>query len=87
MDADGFLRAAIFDYPEAHPEDYCHVPIVVKDNTRKLGEMLQLLEIQPESKDDDVIDRDIILLWSQKKQIITGADILGRLLRGIANHS
>ena len=87
MDADGFLRAAIFDLPGTHPEDYCHEPIVVRDNTKKLGEMLQLLEIQPESKDDDVIDRDIILLWSHKKQIITGADILGRLLRGIANNS
>jgi metal transporter CNNM len=87
MDADGFLRAAIFELPETHPADYCHEPIVVRDNSRKLGEMLQLLEIQPESKNDDVIDRDIILLWSAKKQIITGADILGRLLRGIANNT
>lgn len=87
MDADGFLRAAIFELPETDPEDYCHEPIVVKDSTRKLGELLQLLDLQPESKDDDVIDRDIILLWSQNKQIITGADILGRLLRGIANNT
>lgn len=84
MDADGFLRAAIFELPETDPEDYCHEPIVVRDNSRKLGDIMQLLDIQPESKDDDVIDRDIILLWSQKKQIITGADILGRLMRGIA---
>ena len=87
MDADGFLRAAIFELPETNPEDYCHEPIVVRDPTRKLGDILQLLEIQPESKDDDVIDKDIILLWNERKQIITGADILGRLLRGIANNS
>ena len=33
--------------------------------------------------DDDVIDEDLIIFWGEKKRIITGADILGRLLRGI----
>lgn len=32
---------------------------------------------------DDVIDEDLILLWGETKKIITGADILGRLHRGI----
>jgi hypothetical protein len=31
---------------------------------------------------DDVIDHDLILLWADEKRVITGADILGRLLRG-----
>jgi metal transporter CNNM len=31
-----------------------------------------------------VIDDDTILVWAKQKRIITGADILGRLLRGIA---
>jgi metal transporter CNNM len=35
---------------------------------------------------DDVIKKDIILLWGDKKQIITGSDILGRLLRGITKN-
>jgi len=83
MDSDGFLRAAMFEPSSAHPLDYCHEPIVVTDHTKKLGDVLQLLKIQPESTEDDVIDQDIILLWGHKKQIITGADILGRLLRGI----
>jgi metal transporter CNNM len=31
-----------------------------------------------------VVDEDLILLWTDaEKRIITGADILGRLLRGI----
>jgi hypothetical protein len=30
-----------------------------------------------------VIDEDIILLWGETKRVITGADILGRLMRGI----
>ena len=84
MDADGFLRAALFDITNVLPEDYCHEPIIVYDKSRRLGDVLKLLKIQPESKEDDVIDQDIILLWGHNKQIITGADILGRLLRGIA---
>jgi len=32
---------------------------------------------------DDVIDNDLILVWGHEKRIITGADLLGRLLRGI----
>jgi metal transporter CNNM len=31
-----------------------------------------------------VIDNDLILVWDSQKRIITGADLLGRLLRGIA---
>ena len=37
-----------------------------------------------ERPDDDVIDNDLILVWGAQKRIITGADLLGRLLRGIA---
>jgi hypothetical protein len=29
------------------------------------------------------VDEDIILYWGESKRIITGSDILGRLLRGI----
>jgi len=31
-----------------------------------------------------VIDQDIILVWRGERWIITGADILGRMPRGIA---
>ena len=83
MDADGFLRDAIFHKKDVHPLDHCHEPVLIRDRSKKLGEVLQLFRIQPESAEDDVIDQDIILLWGSRKQIITGADILGRLLRGI----
>jgi len=39
--------------------------------------------VDPEHIEDDVIDEDIILVWGAERRIITGADILGRLLRGI----
>jgi metal transporter CNNM len=37
-----------------------------------------------ERPDDDVIDNDLILVWGSQRRIITGSDLLGRLLRGIA---
>jgi citrate lyase synthetase len=42
------------------------------------------LRVQTDSEADDVIDDDLILIWSDEKRVITGSDILGRLLRGIA---
>ena len=83
MDADGFLRAALFDAKLPNPEEYIHKPIIIKDSSMKLGEIIHLLNLNPKHAEDDVIDNDVILLWSDVKQVITGADILGRLLRGI----
>jgi hypothetical protein len=37
-----------------------------------------------ERPDDDVIENDMILVWGPQRRIITGSDLLGRLLRGIA---
>ena len=85
MDADGFLRAAMFDIEQLNVAEYMHKPIVVEDSNLKLGEIIHLLNVTPEHKDDDVIDNDVILLWSDVKHVITGADILGRLLRGIVH--
>jgi hypothetical protein len=48
-----------------------------------LGEVLPRLRVQTGSEKDDVIDDDLILIWADEKRVITGSDILGRLLRGI----
>lgn len=84
LDSDAFLRAALFGGGDVNPYSYCHRPIVVKDMTLPLGKVIGRLRVRPERAEDDVIDEDIILVWGVKKRIITGADILGRLLRGIA---
>jgi hypothetical protein len=55
----------------------------VKNSSIPLGEVIKKLKVDSQELEDDVIDQDIILLWGDKKQIITGADILGRLLHGI----
>jgi hypothetical protein len=50
------------------------------------GEIIPKLKVQPERSDDDVIDEDIILFWGSQKRIITGSDIMGRLMRGIVQN-
>lgn len=97
LDADGFLRVSLFEnrrLPEANesekvgtsqidPYQYCHRPIVIRDPLVPLGDIVEKLKQGSEILGDDVIDNDIVLLWSEQRKVITGADILGRLLDGI----
>ncbi|MDX1411509.1 MAG: CNNM domain-containing protein [Nitrospirales bacterium] len=83
LDADSFLRELLVE-KKYRPYYHCHRPIVVTDPTSRLDQLLPRLKVKPEHAEDDVIDHDIILIWTDThKRIITGADILGRLLRGI----
>lgn len=84
LDADGFLRELLVEQ-KYRPLRHCHLPIVVTKNDIPVGELLVHFKVEPEHLEDNVIDQDIVLIWtSAHKRIITGADILGRLLRGIA---
>jgi metal transporter CNNM len=88
LDADGFLREALFELGHLNPYDYCHRPLIVYDGQTQLGEIVWKLEVKPIHEADDVIDKDIILLWDESdRRVITGADILGRLLRGIVTRA
>jgi hypothetical protein len=84
LDAHHFLRDTLFDTAGASPETYWHRPITVTDPRTRLGEVIPRMYVRPERPEDDVIDHDLILLWGDERRIITGADLLGRLLRGIA---
>jgi hypothetical protein len=84
LNANAFLRDALFSTEPINPYIHCHRPIIVTDPRTLLGKVLSKLRVHPQSDLDDVIDDDLILLWSEEKRVITGADILGRLLRGIA---
>lgn len=84
LNANAFLREALLGEGPLNPHAYCHRPIFVTDPGTLLGKVLSRLRVHAESDADDVIDEDLILLWSDDKRVITGADILGRLLRGIA---
>ena len=56
---------------------------MVRDPQTKLGDVIGRMKVTPERPDDDVIDNDLILVWTAQPRIITGADLLGRLLRDI----
>jgi metal transporter CNNM len=85
LDADHFLRDALFSEAPLDPRNYWHRPIVVTDPKTKLGDVIGRMQVRPEHSEDDVIDNDLILIWGKDdRRIITGADLLGRLWRGIA---
>ena len=85
--APALVRAALFDAGPFDPKVLCHHPLIVRDATKPLGQVLSRLAVQPEKPGDDVIDKDLILVWTkQERLIITGSDLLGRLLRKIAGN-
>lgn len=64
---------------------YCHRPIVIDDSSTTLDAVLDKFVVEADDANDLVVDRDVALCWTENdKRIITGADILGRLLKGIA---
>ncbi|XZE19771.1 DUF21 domain-containing protein [Pirellulaceae bacterium SH449] len=83
--APSFLHAALFGGETFQPHSLCHHPLIVRDASQPLGQVLGRLTVQPERSDDDVIDLDLILVYTDtERRIITGSDLLGRLLRRIA---
>jgi metal transporter CNNM len=85
LDAHAFLREALFGGPKFDPAAGCLRPLIVRDPALPLGRVLGKLTVRPERPGDDVIDQDLILLWSpEHRRIVTGSDLLGRLLHGIA---
>lgn len=87
VDTDAYLRSALLEEDSFQPEQHCHRPIVIRDVTKRLGHVLQQFEVHASYEGDDVVDRDVVLIWGKDKRIITGADILGRLLSGISKES
>lgn len=85
LDADKFLRDILYGKEISNPYTYCHRPIIITKKKTKMGDVLEKLKVHAEHAEDDVVDNDLILYWGEEKRIITGADILGRLLRGIAD--
>jgi metal transporter CNNM len=84
LDADRFLRDALFSEAALDPEVYWHRPVIVTDMNARLGDVIGRMKVRAKHPQDDVIDDDLILVWGKQKRIITGSDLLGRLLRGIS---
>jgi metal transporter CNNM len=86
LEANAFLRHVLVE--DFDPYAHCHRPIVVTDPDMPLGRVLRELTVEAEHPGDDVIDQDVVLLWSgDNRRVITGSDLLGRLLRGITQRT
>ena len=84
INSNTFLRDALFRKNKFKPLDHTHRPLIVVNCATKIGDVIPEWKVYPEGYSDDVVDEDVILFWSEPmKRIITGSDILGRLLRGI----
>lgn len=85
LNSDEYLRALQDRGNNPHPIEFCHTPIVVTNSEAMLDSVLTELVVETEGPDDRLIDREVILYWGENtKRIITGPDLLGRLLNGIA---
>jgi len=86
LNSDEFIRDALFNSERYNPYRHCHRPVLVTDGQATIGDAITRLRVIPEHSEDDVVDHDVILLWNENRRIITGGDILGRLLRGIVQN-
>lgn len=84
VNVDDFTRAALYGPEPLRPYDHCHRPIVVRDRSTTLGEVIRRLKAGT-ADGDAAIRNDVILIWVERPRIITGSDILGRLLSGIGD--
>ncbi len=83
LDSDSFLRRVLFRKSIVNPLSYCHTPIVITSSSVPLGSVLGRLKVGSKKPGDNVIENDLILLWGKENRVITGPDILGRLMQGI----
>ena len=84
LEADEFFRSEIINNTGKGIISYCHKPIVIKHSTSNLGLVIKKLKKKIHISSDSPIKNDVVIFWQKKnKRIITGADILGRLLKGI----
>lgn len=64
---------------------FCHRPIIVDLPEVTVDDVLSQFVVESNHSRDHLVDRDVVLYWrTDEKRILTGADIFGRLLHGIA---
>jgi hypothetical protein len=87
VDADGLLRAARLNIElDFEPYRYCHLPILILDDAEPLGDIMLRLKFSDNEgvAHDGALAKDVVLAWTPDlRKIITGADILGCLLKGL----
>ena len=87
LSTNDFFREAMFDPDRFNPFRHCHRPILVHRGDTRLGELIQHFRLYSGPDGDDIVEDDVVLLWDDRPRVLTGTDILGRLLRGIATRT
>jgi len=82
LDADEFLRAALLQGAAVDPYRYCHRPVIVRNAKTNLGSVIRSMR-RSKANAKGVIENDVVLVWTERPRIITGADLFDRLLHGI----
>lgn len=86
LDADAALRAALLNLDKPYDiYSFCRRPLVIRDTNKTIGEVISHLKSLPSTsaEEDAPIAYDAVLIWGEQPRIITGADVLGKLLKGI----
>ena len=84
LDADGYLRSILLDRDDSDIKKYCHSPIIYEHIGITIGAIIERLRANINDDSDKPLKKDVALIWTtDAKRIITGADLLGRLLKGI----
>jgi len=83
MNSNEFLRALFFTEGAIDIRQFCHYPVIVRDTRVLLGTVLSKLMTAGKQKGNEVIEHDLVLVWAEQRRVITGSDILGRLLHGV----
>ncbi len=84
LQVNDFVREALFASDTFSPYRHCHRPILTRDPKQRLGELIPRFRVKPGGETRDIVEDDVILYWGDPPRILTGTDVLGRLLRGIA---
>ena len=88
LETDRYLREVLSGNSTVDVYRYCHRPIVVTEPEATLDGVLDQFVVEAEHAGDRVVDQDVVVFWTDtSRRIVTGADILGRLLQGIAKRA
>lgn len=82
LDVDGFLREVFLNEQPVDPYKFSHRPIVIKSNKTDLGSVMKMMK-RSKTGNLGVIENDVVLVWTEHRKILTGADLFDRLLVGI----
>lgn len=84
LNVDDYLRELYHGRSAVSLAYHCQKPIVTSDSDLSIDRILPQLHVEHDTHQDRVLDREVILYWGERsKRIITGPDLLGRLLHGI----